>query len=133
MEQQGAVNAGKKFLELQDLSAYKKALELANTAWEIVNNWNFFEKDTIGKQFVRSVDSIGANIAEGFGRYTKKEKIQFYRYSYGSMSESVHWCTLAHNRHLLSAEQNEKIMKGLQQLPRDLHILIAYTNAKLTI
>jgi len=31
-----------------------------------------FAKDTIGKQFARSVDSISANIAEGFGRYTKK-------------------------------------------------------------
>ena len=74
----------KKYLQLNDLDSYKIAFNLSNYIWDIVLKWDYFAKDTIGKQFARSVDSISANIAEGFGRYTKKDKINFYRYSYGS-------------------------------------------------
>jgi len=44
-----------------------------------------------GNQFIRSVDSISANIAEGFGRYSKKDKVKFFRISFGSMYESLDW------------------------------------------
>ena len=35
------------------------------------------------------VDSVSANISEGFGRYHKKDKIKFYRYSQGSVNQAV--------------------------------------------
>ena len=51
-------------------------------------NWTNFQKSTVGHQLVRSADSISANIAEGFGRYHKKDKIKFYRSSMGSTTEN---------------------------------------------
>lgn len=57
------------FLRLNDVQPYKTAFNLSNFVWEIVTKWDYFAKDTIGKQFVKAVDSISANIAEGFGRY----------------------------------------------------------------
>ena len=78
-----------KYLTLNDLASYKLAFHLSNQIWEIVIVWKNFEKDTVGKQFVRAVDSISANIAEGFGRYGKKDKIHFYRYAFGSVMESL--------------------------------------------
>ncbi|MCF8235719.1 MAG: four helix bundle protein [Bacteroidales bacterium] len=71
----------KKYLQLNDIGAYKKAFYLSNNVWNIVMDWDYFAKDTIGKQFVRSIDSISANIAEGFGRYSKRDKIKYYRIS----------------------------------------------------
>lgn len=79
----------KKYLKLNDISAYKIAFNLSNYVWKIVINWDYFAKDTIGKQCVRALDSISSNIAEGFGRYGKRDKIVFYRYSYGSIKESL--------------------------------------------
>ena len=79
----------KKYLQLNDIDAYKIAFNLSNYVWDIVIKWDYFAKDTVGKQFVKAVDSISANIAEGFGRYHKKNKIVFYRYSYGSDRKSV--------------------------------------------
>lgn len=73
----------KKYLQLNDISAYKTAFHLSNYVWEIVVKWDGFAKNTVGVQFVRAVDSIPANIAEGFGRYGKKDRIKFYRYSQG--------------------------------------------------
>jgi len=81
----------KKYLKLNDISAYKLSFNLSNYVWGIVVKWEYFARDTVGKQFVEAMDSISANIAEGFGRYSKKDKIRFYRYSFGSLNESLDW------------------------------------------
>lgn len=123
----------KKFLQLSDLSAYKAAFRLSDYVWNVVNTWKIFEKDTVGKQFVKAVDSISANIAEGFGRYTKKDKIHFYRYAYGSVTESLDWNEKTFSRKLCTKEQYEYMLKELQSLPREIHHLIKFTDKKLTI
>ena len=81
----------KKYLKLNDIEAYRIAFSLSNYIWDLVIKWEYFPRKTVGAQFVEAVDSISANIAEGFGRYHKKDKIKFYRYSYGSLFESLDW------------------------------------------
>lgn len=93
--------------------------------WENMAQW------TIGKQYINAADSISANIAEGFGRYHKKEKIHFYRYSYGSMEEVKDWTRKAIVRDLLKEEEKIIIMKSLEELPKAINQLIKYTNEKL--
>ena len=66
----------KKYLKLNDIDAYKEAFYLSNKIWQIVILWDHFSKNTVGTQFVRDLDSISDNIAEGFGRYSKKDKIK---------------------------------------------------------
>ena len=63
----------KRYLTINDISSYKVAINLSHYIWDIVIKWDYFAKDTVGKQYIRAVDSIAANIAEGFGRYFKKE------------------------------------------------------------
>lgn len=123
----------KKYLQLNDIEAYKIAFGLSNYVWEIVIKWDYFSKDTVGKQFARAVDSISANIAEGFGRYGKKDKINFYRYSYGSIKESFDWNEKAKIRKLITKEQYDYIFSELQKLPISINGLIKYTNLKLKI
>ncbi len=53
----------------ENLRVYRLSEDLADAIWEIVSNWDVFNRDTIGKQIVKSADSVGANIAEGAGRY----------------------------------------------------------------
>ncbi|MFA4830604.1 MAG: four helix bundle protein [Patescibacteria group bacterium] len=120
-----------KYLQLNDIGAYKMAFHLSNYVWDIVIKWDFFAKDTIGKQWVRAVDSNSANIAEGFGRYSKKDKIKFYRYTYGSVKECCDWTLKAKVRGLISQKQYDHIMGELNKLPKEVNGLIAFTNAKL--
>ncbi|MFA5782022.1 MAG: four helix bundle protein [Bacteroidales bacterium] len=54
---------------------------VSNYVWNVVIKWDWFAKRHVGGQFVEAIDSISANIAEGFGRYHKKDKIKFYHYS----------------------------------------------------
>ena len=123
----------KSYLKLNDISSYKIAFHLSNYIWDIVIKWDYFAKDTVGKQFTRSIDSISANIAEGFGRYNKKDKIKFYRYSFGSLKESLDWNEKAKIRKLLTEEQYKHILEKLNKLPKELNYLIKFTNEKLTI
>lgn len=123
----------KKFLKRNDIEAYKIAFHLSNYVWNIVIKWAHFEKITVGEQFITAVDSISANIAEGFGRFTKKDKIKFYRYSYGSMSESLDWNQKSKLRNLLSEIEYDHIFTELQKLPKAINSLVAFTNQKLKL
>ena len=123
----------KKFLQLNDISAYKTSFNLSNYVWRIAVKWDYSLRKTVGDQFIRSVDSISANIAEGFGRYNKKDKIRFYRTSFGSLSESLDWNEKAKVRKLLKKEEYQHIFKELKQLQKDINNLINFTNEKLSI
>jgi four helix bundle protein len=96
-----------------------------------VINWEWFSKKTLGSQYVQAVDSISANIAEGFGRHFKKDKIKFYMYSKGSLKESYDWTQKSKVRGLLSAEEYDYIFSELEKIPLALNHLIKYTNEKL--
>ncbi len=121
----------KKYLKLNDISAYKTAFHLSNKIWEIATKWKNFEKDTIGKQWVRSMDSVSANIAEGFGRHTKKDKTWFYRIAKGSLFESLDWNEKAKKRGLITEKEYQEIFNELQKLPKSINWLIKYTNNNL--
>jgi four helix bundle protein len=123
----------KKYLKLNDIEAYKSAFKLSNYVWELVIKWNHFERDTVGKQFTRSIDSVSANISEGFGRYFKKDKILFYRIARGSVYESLDWNEKSKIRNLLTKEEYEHIFFELEKLPKQINELIKYTNTKLSI
>lgn len=116
------------YLTLQDIDAYVRSFKLSNYVWGIVIQWESFSKFSIGQQFTQATDSISANIAEGFGRYTKKDKIRFYRISMGSLKECIDWNEKAKVRKLLTNEQYEFIAKELEILPVELNQLIKYTN-----
>ena len=121
----------RKFLKLNDIEAFRISFHLSNYVWDIVLKWTGFSQRTVGEQFVRAVDSISSNLAEGFGRYGKKDKIKFYRYSQGSLSESLNWNEKSKVRKLLSGEEYKYIFSELQKLPKAINALILFTNEKL--
>ncbi len=125
--------AEKKYLTLNDIKAYKIAFNLSNYVWEVVLKWDWFAKKHIGGQFTEAADSISANIAEGFGRFNKKDKIKFYRYSAGSTKECFDWVAKAKTRKLLSEEEYKHIFSELQQLPREINYQIKLTKEKLAV
>lgn len=120
-----------KYLKLNDIEAYKVSYLLSNYVWDVIIKWDFLAKDTVGKQFIRAIDSVSANIAEGFGRYQKKEKIHFYRYSYGSLKESLDWNEKAKARKLITEDEYKHIFGQLDKIPKLINQLIKFTNDRL--
>ena len=92
-------------MSLEDLEVHKLAKQFSNEIWEIVLLFNYFEKDTVGKQLCRSADSISANIAEGYGRYFYKENKQFCYYARGSIFETKDWITKLKDRKIITEEK----------------------------
>jgi four helix bundle protein len=110
----------------ENLQVYQLAEELADELWEIAGAWNQFARDTVGKQMIRSADSIGANIAEGTGRGSYQDNRRFVKIARGSLYETKHWLRRAYKRKLLTVDQIEKLKPILDELaPR----LNAYLNS----
>ncbi len=103
-------------MRLEELRVYALSMEMGEKVWNIVVGWNYFEKDTVGKQLVRAVDSVAANLSEGFGRYHYKETINFGYYSRGSLYETRTWLTKAHNRGLITGEVFQKFMMEIDDI-----------------
>ena len=89
-------------------------MDLGEKVWIIVDQWNYFQKDTIGKQLVRAVDSIAANLCEGFGRYHFKETKNFGYYSRGSLFESKTWLMKAYNRKLIQSSEFKFLISEIE-------------------
>lgn len=103
-------------MKLEELIVYKMSMELGEEVWNIVIKWDYFLKDTIGKQLVRAVDSVAANLSEGFGRYHFKEAKNFSYYSRGSLYETKTWLTKSHNRKLISNDTFENFIKRINTI-----------------
>ena len=103
-------------MQLDELRVYTLSMEMGEKVWNVVAGWNYFAKDTIGKQLVRAIDSVAANLSEGFGRYHFKETINFGYYSRGSLYETRTWLTKAHNRGLITGELFHQFMKEIDDI-----------------
>lgn len=92
---------------LDNLDVYKFSCELSVIAWDVYKKLDLDQKIIIGQQFVKAVDSVGANIAEGYGRYHYLDKIKFYYNARASLMEAVHWANLLIQRELISDDKYE--------------------------
>ncbi|MBD2210938.1 four helix bundle protein [Calothrix sp. FACHB-156] len=102
--------------DFEDLEVYQLAEKLANEIWQIVKVWDNFSQDTMGKQIVRSADSICVNIAEGRARYNDQDNRRFVKIARGSLYETISWLRLAYTRKLLTTEQVSILKPFLDQL-----------------
>ena len=107
--------------ELEDLRILKTAEEIADSVWKKVVEWDEFAKDVVGKQMARAIDSIGANIAESYGRFNCGEKLQFLYYPRGSLFETKYWLNRALIRELMEAEEVKGYATRLSDVARQLN------------
>ncbi|GAB1472006.1 hypothetical protein MASR2M66_28840 [Chloroflexota bacterium] len=105
----------------EDLLILKAAEKIADSVWKQVSQWDEFSRDVVGKQITRSADSIGANIAESFGRYHFGEKLQFLYYSRGSLFETKYWLNRVKERDLMKQKDIQEYIDGLTSLARQLN------------
>ncbi len=108
-------------MKLEELNTYNLSMDLGEKIWDIVAKWDYFAKDTVGKQLVRAADSIAANLSEGFGRYHFKEAKNFGYYSRGSLFETKTWLTKAHNRKLVDTSEFESFLLLIESIGKMLN------------
>lgn len=112
------------------LRVYRLSEELSDKIWSIVITWDAFSRDTVGKQLVRSSDSIGANIAEGEGRGGYQDNRRFIKIARGSWQETQHWLRRAFTRKLLNDEDVKQLKLILDKLAPTLNAYLRSIGAK---
>jgi len=100
----------------ESLRVYQLSEQLSDLIWEVVLEWNAFARDTVGKQLVRAVDSVGASISEGTGLGTYADNRRFVRIARGSLNETKHWLRRSFERHLLTTHQINTIKPIVDEL-----------------
>jgi len=111
-------------MQVEELKVYQLAMDLGERVWEIVIHWNYFAKDTIGKQLVRSTDSVAANLSEGFGRFFYKENKQYCYYARGSLYETKTWLIKGKNRKLIKDNDFNSLVKDIETIGKKLNAYV---------
>jgi len=110
---------------LEDVRVLKNIEQIADAIYKVASLWAEFPRDVIGKQISRAVDSIGANIAESFGRFHFGEKIQFLYYARGSVFETKYWLNRAAARELMSSRDSQNYATRLTDIARQLNLYVS--------
>ena len=110
-----------------ELDVYKLAEELSDLIWFDFDTWDKKVQNTIGYQIIRASDSIAANIAEGFGRFTPPDRKKFYLYSRGSFEETKAWLRKLIRRKVIDKAQTEKYLVIIEKLGPKLNAFINTT------
>ena len=114
----------------EKLDVYQKAVEFAKNAIKMANDLpkgNYFLSD----QLKRASLSISLNIAEGNGRFHKKERRNFFVIARGSCFECVPILQLCKDHKLISLEKHEELLGALEVIGKMLSSYIKNTFDKL--
>lgn len=112
---------------LKKLPAYQNSFLLSKMIYELAKQWDNFDRHTVGLQIIRSSDSVGANIAEGYGRYFFKDKLRFYYNARGSLLETKDWMAKITDRQIITKDQETQANRLTNTVLKDLTILISNT------
>jgi len=80
-------NESPKIKTFTDLNAWKESHGLVLFLYKVTKKFPKEEMFGLTSQMQRAAVSVTSNIAEGFGRQTYKEKVQFYYVAQGSLTE----------------------------------------------
>jgi len=111
-------------MKLEDLKLYQECLDFEQKIWDIVNQWEGFNKDAVGKSFLQSADAISGNIASGYGRYNFKDKKHYCYISRGYLLKTKGWLIKSKERELISAEEAEELIEFVEKIHRMLNAYI---------
>ena len=91
----------KTYLTLESLEVFQLSKQLSSVCWNIYKTLDWKVIKDLKEQFIDSSDSVGANIAEGYGRFHYLDRIKFMYNARGSLLESKYWFDLLIDRKLL--------------------------------
>jgi four helix bundle protein len=101
----------KKISDFTDLMTWKHARKMRQQIYFVAANFPADEKYGLTSQIKRAAISVTANLAEGYGRYSYQENIQFCRQSRGSLYELRDHLTTALDAGYIQQEKYEELDK----------------------
>jgi four helix bundle protein len=117
--------------DFRDLKVWQEAMKLMQGVYIIVKNFPVEEKYNLVKHLMESSRGVCANIAEGFGRYHFKEKLQFYGIARGCLYEVLSDIESAHKFNYINFEMYKRFIGQINLVGKMLNYLISSTAKKL--
>jgi four helix bundle protein len=108
----------------EDLEVPKEAAKISDEIRGLTGRWDSRAREVVGLQLARAADSVGANIAEAYGRFLYLAKIRFLHYARGSLFETRFWLNRAESRRLTTRLVAQDLQGRLVRLARRLNSFI---------
>lgn len=110
----------------EDIIAWQRARFFIKHVYNISKKFPDDEKFGLTSQFRRAAISIAANIAEGYKRIGKDDKLRFFNYSQGSLEECRCYIILANDFNYISNEEATALIQEIEDTSR---LLNSYSQA----
>ncbi len=117
-----------KIERFEDIQAWQKARELNNTIYGITKNSHFLKDFSLRDQIRRASVSTMANIAEGFGRRSKREFSNFLNMAHGSAAETQCHLYVALDQKYISQEIFDTTYAKIEEVSRMIQGFMKYLN-----
>jgi four helix bundle protein len=114
--------------DFRSLEVWNEARNLRREIRKIAKSFPKEEQYVLTSRIVRSVSSITANIAEGFGRYHHQENIQFCRIAKGPLTETLDHLTVALDEKYIDEKEFQKQYRQYETCLKLLNGYIKYLN-----
>ncbi|MBP5527582.1 MAG: four helix bundle protein [Bacteroidales bacterium] len=109
----------------EDIIAWQKARVFINHVYRITKAFPNEEKFGLSSQFKRAAVSIAANIAEGYKRLGREDKVRFFNYSQGSLEECRCYIYLANDFNYITEDEANRMIDEIEETSR---VLNGYMN-----
>ena len=109
----------------QSIIAWQKAHEFTTLVYHMTKHFPEDERFGLVSQFRRAAVSIGANIAEGYKKLSKADKLRFLNISEGSMAECMNYIILSYDLEYVTEEEYKILCTSIEDVGR---LLTAYCN-----
>jgi four helix bundle protein len=116
----------------KDLDVWKRSVAMTTEVYQLTSGFPNSERFGLASQARRSAGSIGSNIAEGWGRASTGEYIQFLSIARGSLTELETHMIVACNLHLMSPEKLGNASREVEEIGKMLNGLIGALKSRRT-
>ncbi|HAP66705.1 MAG TPA: four helix bundle protein [Nitrospinae bacterium] len=117
-----------KIERFEDIQSWQKAREVNKDLYNITKNASFSKDFFLRNQIRRASVSIMANIAEGFGRRSKKEFVNFLNIAHGSAAEVQCHLYVVLDQNYISQEDFEVIFNKVEEVSMMIQGFMNYLN-----
>jgi four helix bundle protein len=114
----------------RDLLVWQRSVELAVLCYKLSRNFPKADLFGITSQMRRSSASVAANIAEGHGRESSPQFVQFLKIAQGSLKETETHIIIAGKLELGSREELKQALKMCEEIGKMTRSLIRAIQAK---
>ena len=105
----------------ETLDVYQKVRQLVKDIYLLLENFPSFERYTLCDQIRRAAVSIPSNIAEGYGRFSLKERLHFIEISYGSLMEVYCQLSIASDLGFINSDNYETTKIKINEIAKMLY------------